>query len=315
MYKATKLNKRLPLLRKLIDIHGPSGDERKIRDFILWYVKHKMQDWKTQPTILTEKELPGLQDCVVLVFGKPRTALFAHIDTTGYMVGYDNDLVRIGHPKAETGDTLRGYVDKTAVSGPYLEENGKIGTESLLPRGTTMTYQPGLSLDEDGKHLMGPYLDNRLGVFVALQVAESLKDGVIVFSTYEEHQGGLVSFISQYLFQSYGILQALIADITWHTEGVQMGNGVAISLRDSYIPRRQYINRIIKLAAASGIPFQLEVESAGGSDGSEIQKSSTPMDWCFIGAPELDPHTSKEVVHLDDVLAMIQLHQYLMRHL
>ncbi|HRP60135.1 MAG TPA: aminopeptidase, partial [Vicingus sp.] len=92
--------------------------------------------------------------------------------------------------------------------------------------------------------------------------------------------------MGKYLYEGYGVKQALISDITWVTEGVKHGKGVAISMRDSGIPRRSYLNKIIELAKKSKIPFQLEVESAGGSDGNALQRSSYPFDWCFVSAPE-----------------------------
>lgn len=107
----------------------------------------------------------------------------------------------------------------------------------------------------------------------------------------------------------------MISDITWVTEGVKHGNGVAISVRDSGIPRRSYINKIIELAKKSEIPFQLEVESSGGSDGNQLQKSAYPFNWCFIGAPENFVHSPNEKVHKRDIKAMLDLYKYLMKHL
>ena len=68
-------------------------------------------------------------------------------------------------------------------------------------------------------------------------------------------------------------------------------------------------------AKKSKIPFQLEVESSGGSDGNQLQKSPYPFDWCFIGAPEDNVHSPQEIVNKNDILSMIQLYQYLMKHL
>src|SRR5690606_38271842 len=117
------------------------------------------------------------------------------------------------------------------------------------------------------------YLDNRLGVFNCLKLAETLKDGLIVFSCWEEHGGGTVPFLVKYIYEKWKVKQALVSDITWITEGVAHGAGVVISMRDSSIPRRAYVDKIIGLAEESGISYQLEVERSGGSDGREIQNS------------------------------------------
>jgi putative aminopeptidase FrvX len=125
----------------------------------------------------------------------------------------------------------------------------------------------------------------------------------------------MVGYLADLLFRNYGVSQALISDITWVTDGVPAGKGVAVSLRDSFIPRKSYLNKIVEIAEKTQIPFQLEVESEGGSDGSEIQRSAVPMDWCFIGAPELYAHTPNEQVHVTDVEAMVNLYQVLMKEL
>jgi putative aminopeptidase FrvX len=69
------------------------------------------------------------------------------------------------------------------------------------------------------------------------------------------------------------------------------------------------------LAKESGVTFQLEVESAGGSDGTQLQKSDLPIDWCFIGAPEDNVHTPDERVAKFDIMSMVDLYRYLMLHL
>jgi putative aminopeptidase FrvX len=90
---------------------------------------------------------------------------------------------------------------------------------------------------------------------------------------------------------------------------------VVISIRDKFIPRKAFIDRIIKLAEKSGIPFQLEVEAFGGSDGREIQFSPYAIDWCFIGAAEDHVHTPDEKVSLADLDSMMKMYQFLMKEL
>lgn len=306
----------MELLKQLIEIRGASGDEGAIKNFILNHVTTSMKNWKVQPQIIHGEEF---QDAVILVFGKPRTAIFAHIDTIGFTVGYGKDLIKIGGPKTTDGIALVGSdsIGEIETELMVIEEDDARHIQYIsdreLDRGTILTFKPDFRINDT--YVQSPYLDNRLGVWSALQVAETLENGVIVFSTYEEHGGGTVGYLGKYLFKNYGVRQALISDITWVTEGVKHGAGVAISMRDSGIPRRSYLNRIIEIARKSNIPFQLEVESAGGSDGTALQRSDTAFDWCFIGAPEDNVHSPDEKVFLTDLQSMVRLYQLLMNQL
>ena len=80
-------------------------------------------------------------------------------------------------------------------------------------------------------------------------------------------------------------------------------------MRDSAIPRKIFLDSVIEIAKKHKIKYQLEVESSGGSDGNEIQKSPYPIDWCFIGAAEDNVHTPIEKVHLNDIESMIEFLQ------
>jgi len=111
------------------------------------------------------------------------------------------------------------------------------------------------------------------------------------------------------------VRQALISDITWVSDGVEHGKGVAILMRDRNLPRRSYVDRIIAIAQKRKIDHQLEVEGMGSSDGREIQTSPYPIDWCFVGAPEKDAHSPHEKVHKYDIDTMIKLYTALMKDL
>ncbi|MEN8927584.1 MAG: M20/M25/M40 family metallo-hydrolase, partial [Flavobacteriales bacterium] len=182
-----------------------------------------------------------------------------------------------------------------------------------IDRGTDLVFKR--EFIETESHVQSCYMDNRLGVWNALQVAENLENGVICFSCWEEHGGGSVGYLAKRMYENWGVRQALISDITWITEGVTDGDGVVISMRDSGIPRRSYIDRIVALAKQGGIKYQLEVENAGGSDGNALQKSPYPFDWCFIGAAEHDVHSPTERVNKADIVEMVKLYEYLMEKL
>ena len=306
----------MELLKTLCHIEAPSGSEQNMTEFVLDYIKSNQDSWKVKPELFYGD---GFQDCIVLVFGKPTTAIFAHLDSIGYSVKYNNEVVKIGGPSTKEGIVLVGQDSQGRIEEKLQHKTDKDGNKTLfiggreVERGTTLTFKPNFRETDD--FVQCCYMDNRLGVWNALKVAEKLENGIICFSAWEEHGGGSVGYLAKFIYEKYGVKQALISDITWVTEGVKHAKGVAISIRDSGIPRRSYINRIIDLAKASNIPFQLEVESAGGSDGNALQRSPYPFDWCFIGAPEDFVHTPDEKVHKSDIESMTQMYNYLMINL
>lgn len=306
----------MELLKTLCHIEAPSGSEQNMTEFVLDYIKSNYESWKVKPELFYGD---GFQDCIVLVFGKPTTAIFAHLDSIGYSVKYNNEVVKIGGPSTKEGIVLVGQDSQGRIEEKLQHKTDKDGNKTLfiggreVERGTTLTFKPNFRETDD--FVQCCYMDNRLGVWNALKVAEKLENGIICFSAWEEHGGGSVGYLAKFIYEKYGVKQALISDITWVTEGVKHAKGVAISIRDSGIPRRSYINRIIDLAKASNIPFQLEVESAGGSDGNALQRSPYPFDWCFIGAPEDFVHTPDEKVHKSDIESMTQMYDYLMINL
>jgi putative aminopeptidase FrvX len=305
---------KFDLLQEMCKINATSGDEILMTEFLLDYIEKNKKKWKTQPVIHAGDEF---QESIVLVFGKPKTAVFAHIDNIGFTAGYKKDLIKIGGPRLKTGYQLHG---KDSEGEVFCEVKFNEKKETLQYK-SKRKIEPGTPLSfvsnwrEDEEFIQSCYMDNRLGVWNCLQIAEKLENGILVFSCREEHGGGSAEFLGKFIYEKYGVRQALISDITWVTAGVQHGRGVALSLRDSGLPRRQYVNRIVELAKKSKIPFQIEVESAGGSDGNALQRSPYPFDWMFIGAPEDNVHTPDEKVHKKDIETMLKMYQYLLKHL
>src|SRR6478752_803360 len=93
------------LLKDMCGIHAPSGNEVGMKDFILNYIQKYSKTWKHKPKIVSGD---GFQDNIILIFGKPRTAIFAHMDSIGFTVRYGKQLVKIGGPVCKTGFQLRG---------------------------------------------------------------------------------------------------------------------------------------------------------------------------------------------------------------
>lgn len=301
------------LLKSLCSMHSPSGDEGNMKRFILDYIESNSEKWLVKPKIFHGDEF---QDCLIMIFGKPEVAAFAHMDTTGFTVRYQDQLIPIGGPEVFGDEVIVGK-DELGEIECRLSLNGdrqlhyKFGRAIIS--GTSLSYKP--IFIEDQEYMKSPYLDNRVGIYNLLRIAENLKNGALVFSCWEEHGGGSVPFLVKFLHEKYGLKKMLVSDITWISDGVHFNDGVVISNRDQNIPRRSFVDRIMELAHKNNIKFQIEVEAHGSSDGKEIQLSPYPIDWCFIGPPIENAHTDHERISRKDLKSMISFYQILMNQL
>ena len=201
----------MQLLKELCEIFGPSGNELAVRDFIIEYVNKNKASWKSEPELIYGDDF---QNCLVLKFGNPRTAVFAHMDSLGYTVRYEDQLVPIGGPEASSGTRLVGQDNLGSIDCELIidEENRlkyKFGRPILT--GTQLVFK--CDFVETDETVQSCYMDNRLGLYSALKIAETLKDGLLVFSCWEEHGGGSVPFLTRYIYDNYKIKQALICDV------------------------------------------------------------------------------------------------------
>jgi len=301
------------LLKSLCDVHSPSGEEANMKDFILNYVNSNASSWKVKPQIYYGEDF---QDCLILIFGEPNVAAFAHMDTTGFTVRYQDQLIPVGGPEVSGGETLTGYDDLGEIEC-QLEINDehqlfyKFGR--AIVSGTSLVYKS--DFKEKENYYFSPYLDNRIGIYNLLKMAEKLENGALVFSCWEEHGGGSVPFLVKFLYEKLRIQKMLVSDITWISDGIHFEEGVVISYRDKNIPRKSFIDRITQIAIAGNIPFQVEVEAYGSSDAREIQLSPYPIDWCFIGPPVENAHSHQEKIAKKDLAAMVSFYQLLMARL
>jgi len=297
-------NPDISLLLELLQIDSPSGDEAPIADWL--------ESWI--PDNVINPEIQRYGDSLIVSRGKrPDVALFAHIDTTGFTLGYGSSLIPIGGPAVVSGDGVRpaGQSGSEATlevrSGEWLLKGAAAAPGSRYVYSAAPEY--------DTKSIRSPYLDNRAGVYSALQCLLQCNNIAVAFTTGEEHSGNGATVCAGMLYRDFGITQALISDITWDTEYIKCGQGVAISLRDRMVPRQRFLDQVLKIAEESGIPFQREIESAGGSDGGYIQRSGHPIDWVFVGAPEKGPHTAREEIVFSDLESMTEMLAALVRGL
>lgn len=303
----------MELLKQLIGVASVSGDEGKMSEFLQDYFKGK-PDLKSKTKLFFG---PELQDNLIVQVGnKPNVAIFVHTDTTGYTVGYNNNLIPIGSPAGKEGDRLVGKDSKGSVCGEIRKDdkdNRSIDFFRKIAPGTQLSYFP--EYEQTEEYVQAPYLDNRVGIYTALKLAELSNDFVIAFTAYEEHGFGGAEICGKFIHEKFGIHNALILDSTWVTDHIHHGKGPAVSMRDKGIPRRSYLNRIFGILEKSDLKRQIEVEESGGSDGMAIQKTAYPINWCFIGPPIKNPHSAKESIFKSDIDDSVELYRFLIQNM
>ena len=86
------------------------GQERSTMEVLMRLAE---KNWKVKPKIYAGDEF---HENIILVFGKkPRTAIFAHLDSIGFTVRYGKQLVKVGGPVLENGINLVGSDSKGEI--------------------------------------------------------------------------------------------------------------------------------------------------------------------------------------------------------
>jgi endoglucanase len=161
-------------------------------------------------------------------------------------------------------------------------------------------------------------LDNRVSVYVLIEVLKNLKDADIdvygVFTVQEEVglRGAMVS--SHQLNPDFGL--AIDTTIAFDLPGAQdhekiteLGAGAAIKIMDSMtICDSRMVKFLKKVAMDSGIKWQTELLTAGGTDTAGLQR--TGKDGSIAGAvsiPTRHLHQVIEMCHRDDIAGAVEL--------
>jgi len=316
------------LIKKLVEIPGPSGYEDKIRAA----VQEEIQDFAD------EIRVDALGNLIARKGKKQangmRIMISAHIDEIGLMVTHvdANGFVRfIG---------IGGINPLTCLGGRVLFMNGVrgvIGIEKLegkeIPTLDKLFIDVGATSQENcpvgvgdvcgferpfmalGDRLVAKSMDDRIAAVVSIETMRALKKSphevYFVFSVQEEV--GLRGAITA----AYGVDPdlGLAVDVTRSGDTPKtikmetaLGKGPAIKVRDaSFIADPRVVNWMVNTAKSEGIPYQMEVLEAGGTDGRAIQltRAGVPAGCLSIACRYI--HSPSEMVDANDVKNAVKL--------
>ncbi len=316
------------MLTALEGSFGPSGQETEIRETIAKLAKPYADDITTDTmgNLIVHKKGSG-----------PKVMLAAHMDSIGLMVTHmeDSGLLRVGK--------IGGISPKNVLATPVRFQNGTLGTvyedegledtkremghlyvdigapskEDALERvqvGDVAVYNTPTVVS--GKAVISPYLDNRICCVALLKALELVKnsenDLYFVFTVQEEvglRGAGPAAFA---IDPDY----AVVVDVTpdgsapgsKHGCSSHCGGGAAVKVMDSsVICHPQMVKILRELAQEKNIPYQMDVISAGGTDGGVIHRSRAGVVTGGVSVPCKYVHSPQEVSYLSDVDATARL--------
>ncbi|NMC98200.1 MAG: hypothetical protein GYA62_00565 [Bacteroidales bacterium] len=277
-------------IEKLCSIHAPSGFESMLIEYLIGWFANFI------PNAVIDKTI---NNTLLIIKGQPKVVFIAHADSVGFILQYNNKLLALGSPEVFEKTKLRTIDNFEVDIESDQDENYYLKSNKTFERGTTFTFIP--HFIEYENTIQSPYLDNRVGIALLMQLALESEHFCIVISSNEESCGGSIEKTSRILYEKYEICKSVIVDTTFHTEGIRMGDGVVLSLKDKYLPSERWVSVVKNILQKNNIPYQLEVEDVGSSDGAYIHKSPYPIDWCFLGIACLNNHSEKEIVNIDDL--------------
>lgn len=291
------------LLEELCSIHAPSGEEDKVFDYI--------QQWLTKNRILATVDRNSVFNALFVKKGFPSVAFLIHVDTVGFIKEYFSKVLPIGSPTFDEKVSV-----KDADNHIYtIYKNGEdfaLDANETIETGTTFSFNAQVEIAED--RIQGAYLDNRLNVAIALECMKNATNFLFVFTSNEEISGGCTEKVARVLYEHYQIDKVVILDTTFASDGIFLGDGIVLSLKDNYLPSRCWVQEVRMLLKEHQLPVQLEVADYGSSDGAYISKSPYPIEWCFLGIACENYHSPNEKVSQTDVTNMKKALTLMMDH-
>lgn len=328
------------LLKKISETPGAPGYEAQIRNLVI----------KEVTPYVDKVETDNLGNVIAIKKGKAskRIMLAAHMDEIGFIVSHidDNGFVRFHplggfDPKTLTAQRVivHGKKDLIGVMGSKPihvmtpEERKKevkvsdffidLGlpkeeVESLIEPGNPITRER--ELIEMGHCVNGKSLDNRISVYILIEVLKQLNDTELpydvhaVFTVQEEVGIRGAQVATQHIQPDFGFaIDTTIAyDVPGsqpHEQVTQLGKGAGIKIMDSSAIADYRIVQFMKdTAKKHNIAWQAELLPAGGTDTANVQRMS--KQGAIAGAvsiPTRHIHQVIESVHKDDVVSAISL--------
>ncbi len=330
----------LNLLKKICEVPGAPGFEKRIRDFVIENIAPYVDEIKVD----------NMGSVIALKKGQTgkKVLVAAHVDEISFIVTHidDDGFIRI-HPlggfdaKTLTAQRviIHGRKDLIGVMGSKPIHIMKAEERSKAPQIQDYFVDVGLpkeevskwvsvgdpitrerELIEVGNCVNSKSIDNRVSVYILVETLRELKDQALPFDLYaaftvQEEVGlrGAMSVAHQ-VNPDFGL--ALDTTIAFDVPGAQphemvtsLGQGCAIKIMDgSVISDGRMVEFLKDQAQKNKIRWQAEILPAGGTDTAALQRyGKNGAISGAISVPTRHIHSVIEMAHKEDIRNAIDL--------
>ncbi len=316
------------LLLKLLSIHGISGFESNVRDFIKKQIKPLVDEVRTDK----------LGNLIAIHRGrKKRIMLAAHMDEIGFLVRKIHNNGSIEIEPVGTSDLsifvgeriaiitkkerIPGIITTKRISkGDNLEENLKLedmiidtglAKKELIKKGveigSNIVFLENPMFIANNKLIVSKAIDNRVGCSILLGLAKKLKNTpneiYYIFSIQEEIglTGG--STFAYNLNPDFAIAVDVTDTNDFEEEPtIILNEGPAITIEDPNMISDSKLNETLKkIAKKNKIKYQLEINEKGTTDATNIEVSKEGIPCTSVCVPVRNVHTTFTIASLNDI--------------
>ncbi len=321
------MNINFDLLKQLVGIYGPTSNEKLIREYIISEIRD----------FVDETFVDALGNLIARKKGNGKKVMIsAHMDQIGLMV------IDIDEKGFLRFTNVGGISPVISLSQQVVFENGTIGVvysepvddisklklenmyidigafskeeaEKKVSIGDICIYK--LEYVENENVVFTPYLDDRVGCFIAIEALKSIKNPVndlyFVFSVQEEVGLRGAKTAAYRINPDVGIA----LDVTSNGDtpkarrfAISLNKGAAIKVKDNSIICHPKVKELlVSLAKNNEIPYQMEVLEFGGTDSGAIHISKEGVPSGVISVPTRYVHSTIEMASKNDIINCTKL--------
>ncbi len=328
------------LLKRISETPGAPGFESQIRNLIKEEIKDLVDDMYVDAMGSLIGVVKGNEPKKVMVAAHMDEISFmvTHVDDEGFirfhpLGGFDPKTLTAQRVIVHGREDIMGVMGSKPIHLMTQEEKGKnpqlkdyfIDTgmpvkrvKELVEVGDPITRDRDLIIM--GECINGKSLDNRVSVYILIEVLKALRTKELPYDFYaaftvQEEVGLRGAFnAAGHIDPDFGI--GLDVTIAFDTPGAmphemvtRLGKGAAIKILDgSVICDSRMIAFMKKVAIDNSIPYQLEILPAGGTDTGALQRQGAKGSIAgAISIPLRHVHQSIEMANLQDIRAAINL--------